>query len=343
MHTLLIRVLAFSCFLLLFGLGAHSQQNRISCTYNSKEVRDTCRPYGCVRINQTSLRGFCGLCKTDADCAGATCIKSGKYKGRCKGTPNPSSSQIACKYKTRDVVTLCAPYGCVPTGTTADPRKGSPGKCGLCKNDTHCGSAKCDTKTGECEAIHWKKPKIPEPFHPSFHLLTSSITLNLFDNEVPSGRFLFGVGYMFQRSFAQAQWLKLDGGGWWVRDIPKFYWELGASFSSSELSQNLFLRGGISYQLNTTFTLGFSVLYQRQGSEFWSFDANAKNFNRLGPMVSLGIMNNLFIHASGVWSLKSGASPAPTLLITVEYMFNLINDLVPQRYQKYLPKQMRSQ
>lgn len=240
---------------------------------------------------------------------------------------------LPCKFKI-DVRESCGDYGCVVAGTM-DPdmiAPGTDGTCQLCNLDAECDGLKCDRKNGTCqEEIQPAIP--PQPFRPSFHLAVADVT---FDSE--EGEPIIGAGYVYQVALREAHPQPRPGGGWITSDLPSWYGNLGISAAFAGERQNLFADAGFAYYspgmpLLVT-TLGASALYQRQGDGVWDLGDDEENTDRLGPAFTVGFLQNAYLRLSYGFPLRGPDSGA--WLLSVIYMKDLVSDLVPDRFQKFI-------
>ncbi|HEY2899831.1 MAG TPA: hypothetical protein VGL59_04580 [Polyangia bacterium] len=252
-----------------------------------------------------------------------------------------NDTRLPCKYDPGDT-SACAPYACVPdvpTGTDENLiTAGTPGFCGKCQSDRGCGGAACKS-TGLCAGFD-PSPR-PEPVWPHFHLLVTDAAVNLFDG-APS-RPIVSAGYMFQGAFGETHPESFDGHGYLTSDLPRFYWNAGATVALAGPAQNIFVDGGLTRYAPgapfsiTTFTVGAE--YQRQGSAIWR-PSGTLNEDRLGPSVSLGFLQNAFVRLSYVFPLH-GPNDHGALFVGVSYMKDLLGDLLPDRLKKFLPAKIQ--
>lgn len=262
-------------------------------------------------------------------------------------TPAPGAQ---CKY--RGDRAACFPYGCVPVDQNGaailvdDPdlvALGKPGRCGPCTNDDQCGGAKCRMAgegTGTCAPYDDSPP--PRPFRPKFGLLVADLSFNVADST--DTRPIVSVGYLGQIALGEVRpAARPDGKGFIVENTPRWYLDGSAAAAFAGPSQNLFVTAGLTYYLYdgpialTTVTLG--ALYQRQGTAIWELDTTA-NRDRLGPALTLGFMQNLYLRGGWVFGL-AGPDHHGALIVSLVYMRDLFDDLVSDRFRKYLPQAMR--
>ncbi len=245
----------------------------------------------------------------------------------------------------------CFPYGCVPVSPAgeaiSDPdlvMPGAPGLCGPCTNNDQCGGAKCrgpgEASAGTCVPVD--DSPAPRPFRPRFGLLVADLSFNVADSD--DTRPIVSAGYLGQISLGAVRpAARPDGKGFIVPDTPRFYLEGGASAAFAGPSQNLFVWLGLTYYLFngpvalTTVTVG--GLYQRQGTAIWDLDT-AKNRDRVGPGLALGFMQNLYLRGAYVFGV-AGPDDHGAVIVSLLYMRDLFDDLVSDRFRKYLPKGMQ--
>jgi hypothetical protein len=246
----------------------------------------------------------------------------------------------------------CFPYGCVPVSATGGaitdpdllPLSAAPGQCGPCTNDVQCGGSKCITQgpdAGKCQKYDGTPP--PRPFRPRFGLLVADLSINFADSA--DTRPIVSVGYLGQISLEEVRpAARTDGKGFIIPDTPRFYLEGGLSVAMSGPSQNLFAWAGLTYYLFngpvalTTVSVG--ALYQRQGTAIWEFDAD-KNRDRVGPGLALGFMQNLYLRGAYVFGV-AGPDHHGAVIVSLVYMRDLFDDLMSDRFRKYLPESMRN-
>jgi hypothetical protein len=264
--------------------------------------------------------------------------------------PDPAAP-VACEFK-GDPQT-CFPYGCVPVDAAGNPvpldnpdlvPPGGPGRCGVCTTNDECGGAKCrkpgEEGAGTCVA-HDKSPA-PRPFRPRFGLMVAELSFNLADAD--DTRPIVGAGFLGQLSLETARpAVRQDGPGFIIADPPRWYADLGATAAFAGPAQNLFVSLGVTYYLFSgplalsTVTAG--ALYQRQGSAIWELDSD-KNRDRLGPALTLGFMQNLYLRGAYVFGL-AGPDHHGAVIVSLIYMRDLFDDLASDRFRKYLPKAMQ--
>jgi hypothetical protein len=212
---------------------------------------------------------------------------------------------------------------------------GTPGFCGKCRNDRFCGGAMC-RPDGRCST--YDASPAPTPVWPRFHLLVTNASFNFLDATSPKP--IVGVGYMFQGAFSRTEPQKFNQRGWYTPDLPRAYFNLAASIAFAGPAQNAFVEAGVTLYVPsapaaiTTLTLGAE--YQRQGASIWKLGNSSENDDRLGPSVSVGFLQNVFVRASYVFPLR-GPNDHGALIVGVAYMKDLLGDLVPDRFQRFLP------
>jgi hypothetical protein len=261
----------------------------------------------------------------------------------------PPAGAPECRYKGDRAA--CFPYGCVPVdasgGPVSDPdlvKPKSPGRCGMCTNDDQCGGTRCrmegDAK-GTCTA--YDESPAPRPFRPAFGLLIADLSFNFADS-TPT-RPIVSVGFFGQLALGTARpAVRTDGKGFILPDPPRFYADLGASAAFAGPSQNLFVTAGLTYYVFNgplaLSTVSADALYQRQGTEIWQLDTT-KNRDRLGPALTLGFMQNLYLRGAYVFGLV-GPDHHGAVILSLLYMRDLFDELVSDRFRKYLPKALQS-
>jgi len=248
----------------------------------------------------------------------------------------------ACKYDPRNV-SACAPYACspdVPEGTPVNMiPAGTPGFCGKCTNDRFCGGAMC-RPDGRCST--YDASPAPAPVWPRFHLLVTNAAFNFADST--SAKPIVGVGYMFQGALSKTEPQKFGQRGWYTPDLPRVYFNLGGSVAAAGPAQNLFAEAGLTLYVPsapiaiTTLTLGAE--FQRQGASIWKLGNADENSDRLGPSLSVGFLQNVFLRASYVFPLR-GPNDHGALIVGVAYMKDLLGDLIPDRFQRFLPEPLK--
>jgi hypothetical protein len=254
----------------------------------------------------------------------------------------------ACSY--RGDLDACFPYGCVAVDAAGRPiagdpdliRKGTPGRCGPCTSDDQCGGARCRVSgqgAGTC-AAHDDTPP-PLPIRPKFSLLVADVSVNLADSA--DSRPIVSVGYLGQIALRSARPMVREGGGFITPDPPRFYADASLSAAFAGPAQNVFATAGVTYYLFSgplaLTTLAVGALYQRQGSEIWQLDA-AKNRDRVGPAVTLGFLQNLYLRGAYVFGV-AGPDHHGAVILSLIYMRDLASDLASSRFTKHLPKALR--
>ena len=248
----------------------------------------------------------------------------------------------ACKYDPRNV-SACAPYACnpdVPEGTSVNfVAAGAPGFCGKCTNDRFCGGAMC-RPDGRCST--YDASPAPEPVWPRFHLLVTNAAFNFADST--SAKPIVGVGYMFQGALSKTQPQKFNQRGWYTPDVPRLYFNLAGSAAAAGPSQNVFGEAGLTLYLPSApiaiTTLSVGAEFQRQGASVWKLGNADENTDRLGPSLSVGFLQNVFVRASYVFPLR-GPNDHGALIVGVAYMKDLLGDLIPDRFQRFLPAPLK--
>jgi len=257
--------------------------------------------------------------------------------GRAGAADGPGAPR-ACTYNPRDV-SACAPYACnpdVPEGTPVNlVAAGTPGFCGKCGNDRFCGGAMC-RPDGRCSS--YDASPAPRPVWPRFHLLVTNAAFNFLDATDPKP--IVGVGYMFQGAFGKTDPQKFNQRGWYTPDVPRAYFNLAGSIAFAGPTQNLFAEAGFTLYVPAApaaiTALSLGAEFQRQGASVWRVADAVENGDRLGPSVSVGFLQNVFVRASYVFPLR-GPNDHGALIVGVSYMKDLLGDLVPDRFQRFLP------
>ena len=257
--------------------------------------------------------------------------------GVARGQTAPAAAGT-CTYGT---ATPCAPWACIPAaGPTAnrDMLEDDKGFCGKCVKDPDCGGAKC-RKDGTCEK--YDAPPVPGPIWPHFNLVVADVSLNVADAGDPKP--ILGVGYLFQGALREARPVVRETGGWIVPDLPSLYANVGFSAALAGPSQNLFVDAGLTYYrpgmplAMTTVSVG--ALYQRLGTAIWDVSSD-RNSDRLGPAATLGFLQNVYLRGAYVFALD-GPVDHGAVILSLVYMRDLTDDLVPDRFRKYQPKALR--
>lgn len=251
-----------------------------------------------------------------------------------------AGQKIPCRY---GCVDCCGKLGCVPQDTSmnrdkvrARQRAGDTSVktfCGKCLRDADCGGTKCG-RDGLC-ASDTPAPA-PRQVWPNFHLLTTEIAFAK-DTDSFTGFMLhpiIGAGYLFEGAFCRVTLLRRTDGSYVAADVPHWYWNAGGALAFSTGSQNVFGQAGLSYYYPAIFISSYSLLglYQRNGAALWK---NACS-DRAGAAVSLAIMQNVYVKGGYLWPL-SGSGKAGAYF-SIAYMKDLLGDLAPDRYRKFLSK-----
>jgi hypothetical protein len=254
-----------------------------------------------------------------------------------------TTERVSCSFDPADN-THCGRFACVPSvpsGTDEnmiEPK--TPGFCGRCTSDRFCGGAACNQQTGVCATF--KASPRPEPVWPHFHLMVTDVTVNLLDSSAATP--FIGAGYMFQGAFRKTHPESFDGHGYLTRDLPRIYWDVAATLAVAGPAQNLFIDAGLAFYIPAAPLFITSVAlraeYQRQGHSIWNPVNDTRNDDRLGPAIAIGILQNLYLHAAYVFALR-GPNDHGALLIGLMYMKDLLQDLVADRYQKFLPSELK--
>src|SRR5262245_38102970 len=266
----------------------------------------------------------------------------GAWSAPAAADDGPPGEPRACKYDPRDV-SACAPYACnpdVPAGTPVNLiAKGTPGFCGRCTNDRFCGGAMC-RPDGRCST--YDASPAPAPVWPHFHLLVTNAAFNFLDQ--PSPKPIVSVGYMFQGAFSRTEPVKFNQRGYYTPDLPRVYFNLAASLAMAGPAQNAFVEAGATLYVPSAplaiTTLSLGTEYQRQGASIWDLGDDGENDDRLGPSLSVGFLQNVFVRASYVFPLR-GPTDHGALIVGVAYMKDLLGDLVPDRFQRFLPAKLQ--
>jgi hypothetical protein len=250
-----------------------------------------------------------------------------------------SGKKIPCRYGCQE----CLPYGCVPEDTAVNRdaviSKQQAGKevktfCGKCFEDADCGGAKCEK--GLCKK--YVDPVPPRPVRPAFHLVTTQIAFAK-DTSSFAGVALhpiIGAGYQFESAFGKVNPIKQIDGSFIAANLPKWYWHAGGSVAFSGESQNVFAELGLSYYYPLWAVSSYSLfgLYQRSGPALWKNSSS----DRAGGAICLNFMQNVSLKAGYLWPAHGSGKRG--IYLSVEYMKDLLGDIIPDRYRKYLPKSL---
>lgn len=242
------------------------------------------------------------------------------------------AEELACKFRDH-VRESCGALGCVTDNP--DDFSGAPGHCAPCANDVHCDIGKCDQSSGTCVATY-TPPTTPEPVWPHFNILTADVTFNLGGGG--SNNPIVGAGYVFQGAMRSVTPTKMPDGHWHYADLPRWYWSLGGSFAMAGSQQNVFANGGVAwYQPANPFyltTVEGGFLYQRQGSSVWSFENDTNNTDRIGPAITFGFLQNVFVR--GAYEVSVRGPDSGGWLLSIIYAKDLESDIVPDRFKRFL-------
>lgn len=266
-------------------------------------------------------------------------VAAGGGPARAQDEPG---DRLSCKFNP-DGPGQCAPLACNPPADLDENLvvAGTPGFCGKCTVDRACGGARCDRVTGRCS--QYDRSPAPQPVWPRFHLMVTDATFNFLDVDSPKP--IVGAGYLFQGAFGKTNPQKFDGGGYFTPGLPRTYWDAGGSVAFAGPAQNLFANAGVTRYVPgsplAVTTLSIGLLYQRQGASIWKPGNDTENEDRLGPTGSVGLMQNVFVRVSYVFALR-GPNDHGALLVGVTYMKDLLGDLVPDRFKKFLPSKLNS-
>jgi hypothetical protein len=250
--------------------------------------------------------------------------------------------RATCVY--RGTTNPCAPYACVPVDLETDPDLLPPkplAYCGKCTpgRDEECAGAKCNPD-GTCSA--WPAASPPPKVWPHFQLVVGDASLAIEPNK--DAEPIVGVGYLFQGAFDSVAPVKEVGGPYIAPNLPWLYWDVGVSAAFGGAGQNVFGSAGLTVYdpklpLSMT-TLGVGAVYQRVGTAIWRIPGSFQNEDRLGPDLTIGFLQNVFLRAA--WLLPLGGNDDErALLFSVIYMRDLAGDLVPDMFHKYLPDALK--
>ena len=246
----------------------------------------------------------------------------------------------------------CFPYGCIPVGAEGQVMSnpdlvstGAPGRCGACTNNDQCGGSLCMTSgeaAGTCQRYDRTPP--PRAVRPFFGLLVADLSINAADSVAM--RPIVSVGYLGQIGLGKIRpAARPDNMGFIVADPPRWYIDFGGSAAFAGPTQNVFLSAGLTYYMFdgplaiTTVALG--ALYQRQGTAIWEPDTS-KNRDRLGPSLTVGFMQNIYLRGAYVFGMD-GPDKHGAVMLSLLYMRDLFDDLLSDRFRKYLPQAMRGE
>lgn len=243
----------------------------------------------------------------------------------------------------------CFPYGCIPVDEHGDLASnpdlvgiGTPGRCGPCTNSDQCGGSLCITSgedAGKCQRYDGTPP--PREVRPRFGLLVADLSLNVYDSAADN-RPIASVGYLGQIGLGKIRpAARPDGKGFLVANPPRWYLDFGGAAAFSGPTQNLFLSGGGTFYafIGPITTLGGGALYQRQGTAIWRADTT-KNRDLLGPSFTVGFMQNIYFRVAYLFGLDRPGKP-DAVMVSLLYMRDLFDDLLSDRFRKYLPQAMR--
>ncbi len=240
-----------------------------------------------------------------------------------------------CTWK-QEVSDHCGKLGCV-VDRTLDPDLIAPGTAGTCQpcvENDECGSG-CDRVTHECRDVQ-VTPVLP--IRPSFKLLVVDATLGVVGDDVQP---ILGAGFVYQVAFTKTNPVKRPDGGWRSDFLPRWYLDVGGSAAFGGAAQNLFGWLGISYYLTDApiaiTTLSAGALAQRAGASVWDVADGDENSWGAGGYVSLSFLYNVTVRASVVAPL-GGVVDDLGYFVAVVYFQDLLASIVPDRFQKYVPK-----
>lgn len=251
-------------------------------------------------------------------------------------------SKRSCTFDQNDT-SQCRPWGCMPSPPMDENMvtAGTKGFCGRCTSDRFCGGAKCSLDTGLCVSKFDSSPP-PRPVWPHFHLAVADLAFNFLDATSPKP--IVSAGYMFQGAFHKTAPQKYDDHGYLTTNLPSLYWTVGATIALAGPAQNVFADAGLTLYVPsaplwiTTVTLGAEL--QNLGSAIWKVWDSSDTEYRLGPSLSVGVLQNVFVRATYVFPLW-GATDHHALIFGVSYMKDLLADLVPDRFRKFLPSVLK--
>lgn len=247
-------------------------------------------------------------------------------------TAHAETQQLQCTYL-KNVRETCGQYGCLPVSGDPDDFNGAPGFCGRCQDDAHCGGSHCDRATGTCGGYDEAHP--PPPVWPHFNLLTADATFNLAGGG--SSNPIIGAGYLFQGAFRSLTPEQLPDRSWRYADLPSWYWNAGLSLALAGDQQNVFAEVGLTHYapdrpLFLT-TISLSALYQRQGDKVWDLTDSHSNFDRIGPALTFGFLQNVFLR--GAYEIPIDGQVSAGWLLSIIYSKDLESDIVPDRFRRF--------
>jgi hypothetical protein len=238
----------------------------------------------------------------------------------------------------------CSPYGCLSASTETNPDLIDPndkaGFCGSCRTDSDCGGAKCNLDKGTCSL--WNRPPPPPTVWPHFGLLVGDTSLAFAASKDVQP--IVGVGYVFQGAFSRVAPVKKVDGFYLAENLPRLYWNVGLTAAFAGEGQNVFGEAGLTHYhpgwplLMTTSSLG--VLYEREGSAIWKVTNETENEDRLGPDITLGFLQNVFVRVAYMLPLR-GSDDSRQTVVSILYMRDLASDLIPDQFHAYLPDAFR--
>jgi hypothetical protein len=197
---------------------------------------------------------------------------------------------------------------------------------------------------GTCSPIEHPQVR-DESVWPTFFLFTTSATLPYSGNDDEDFKPALAAGLMFEAAFAKTSPKALPDDGWKTENLPSLYWHVGGSAAMAAGGQSLLGEAGLSwYEPDWPLALtniGCTGLVQRQGTNVLDLGDSAAAFTRIGPAVRLGFLYNIFLRVGWVFHVQGDTGKDPAVLVSVEWAPDLIGDVVPDRYSKYLPKRMR--
>lgn len=244
---------------------------------------------------------------------------------------------LPCTYDPSSTAS-CRPYACVPPPEMDENMivAGTPGFCGKCTSDRMCGGAKCNTSTGLCARFE-PSPR-PEPVWPHFHLLVTNVTVNLADQG--DAKPIVSAGYLFLGAFHKTHPQSFNGHGYLTTDLPRFYWSASGTVALAGPSQNAFVSAALTYYVPAApiaiTTLSLGAKYQRLGASVWKLGNSSENEDRLGPFASVGFLQNAFLDVGYVFPLR-GPADHGAVLVGVSYMKDLLGNVLPDQFRKFLP------
>jgi hypothetical protein len=149
---------------------------------------------------------------------------------------------------------------------------------------------------------------------------------------------------MFQGAFGKTHPMQLDDGGWVTNRLPRLYFALALTAAFTPDAQALGIDLGLALHatlIPAVSSYSISVVYQRQGATIWDFQDTTENYDRVGPALTVGFCYNLYLRFGYLWHVRGNPTDEGSFLISVIYMRDLVNDLVPDKYRSFLPPSLK--